>query len=84
MAKRKIIMQGHHPSRELFPNYTIRLRKWIHQLIRRLEQFNPTKENLEELNNVVKAVTWIYNLKSMEYEYLCDKEEVDGTCNDGE
>lgn len=67
MAKKKIVYQGHHPSRELFPNYTIKLRKWVHLYVRRLEQFKPTKENLEELNEIVKTVTWIYNLKSMEY-----------------
>jgi hypothetical protein len=65
---KKICFQKHHPSRELFPNYTIRLRKWCHMLCRRLEQFNPTKENLIELERVVRSITWIYHLKQMEYE----------------
>ena len=67
MTTKKVVYQGHHPSRALFPNYTIRLRKWVHLYVRRLEQFKPTKQNLEELNEIVKATTWIYNLKCMEY-----------------
>ncbi len=65
---KKIIFQGHHVSRDLFPNYVIRLRKWIHLYVRRMEQFKPTRENIDELERVVRAVTWIYHLKRMEYE----------------
>jgi len=81
MAVRKVVYQGHHPSRELFPDHTIRLRKWIHMFVRRLEQFKPTEENLKELHNVVQAITWIYNLKSMEYSKIEDltKRILEGT-----
>lgn len=65
-TKKKIIMQGHHPNRDLFPNYTIPLRKWIHLYLRRLEQFNPTEENIKELENVYEAVGWILFLKKGE------------------
>ena len=81
MTKKKIVYQGHHPSREFFPDYVIRLRKWVHMFVRRLEQFKPTKENIEELDNVVKAITWIYNLKSMEYKMNNGEEDKVGTDN---
>ncbi len=78
---KKVIFQRHHPSRELFPGYTIKLRKWIHLWIRRLEQFKPTKSNIDELERVVRAVNWIYNLKKMELENK--GENNDGQGKDG-
>lgn len=66
--KNKIVYQGHHPSRDMMPNYTIRLRKWVHMFIRRLEQFKPTQKNIEELEAVARAVVWVYHLKKVEYD----------------
>lgn len=58
MAK-KTVMQNHHPDRELLPDYTIPLRRWIHLFVRRLEQFKATPDNLKEMDNVVLAVGYI-------------------------
>jgi len=62
----KTVYQGHHPSRILFPNYTIKLRQWIHMFVRRLEQFSPTDSNIEELRATEEAVSWIRRLKELE------------------
>ena len=53
---RKIIYQEHHPDREKYPDYTIKLRKWIHMFITRLNQFKSTIENREEIRNVRKCI----------------------------
>lgn len=59
---KKIVFQKHHPSRKLFPNYTIKLRNWHHLFIRRLEQYKPSEENLAILYNIRLAVEWVYML----------------------
>jgi hypothetical protein len=46
----------------------LRLRKWVHLYIRRLEQFKPTEENINELRETYEAVAYIYLLKKAEYE----------------
>jgi hypothetical protein len=50
----------------MYPSFTIKLRKWIHLFIRRLEQFKPTKENIDELFEVFCAIGYIYLLKRAE------------------
>jgi len=59
MTVRKIVYQGHHFDRVKFPNTTVKLRKWVHMYVRRLEQFKPTKENMDELFQVYKATQFI-------------------------
>lgn len=63
IKKKPICYQKHHPDRELLPDYTISLRKWIHLYLRRLEQFAPTESNIKELTNVHEAVGWVLFLK---------------------
>lgn len=49
MAKRRVVYQEHHPDRERRPDYTIRLRKWLHLVITRIQRMNPTEENYRDL-----------------------------------
>jgi len=46
----------------------MKIRKWIHMFIRRLEQFNPTEENVDELRKTSEAVAYIHLLKKAECE----------------
>lgn len=43
--------------------------------IRRLEQFKPTKENIDELKEVFVAVGYVYLLKRAEYENAIAEEQ---------
>ena len=56
--RRKPVFQDHHPDYGR-PDYTIRLRRWQHLMITRLNQYASTPENLIEMENVVTAVTYI-------------------------
>jgi len=56
---KKVCYQNHHPDREKHPDWTIKLRRWQHLMVRRMEQYKATPENLVEMENVVTAVTYI-------------------------
>ena len=79
--KRKApIYQRHHPDRELLPDYTITLRKWLHLYLRRLEQFGATESNIKELENVYEAVGWVLFLKKAKLIQInANKEKKNGT-----
>lgn len=66
MAER--VYNEHHPSRELFPDFTLRLRSWMHLTVRRLEQLDVTQENFVDLCNMAEAVDWVKKLMFVQLE----------------
>lgn len=60
--------QEHHPSRELFPDFTLRLRSWMHLAVRRMEQMDATEENFMDICSMCEAVDWIKKLMFVKME----------------
>lgn len=62
------VYNEHHPSRELWPDFTLRLRSWMHLTVRRLEQMEPTQENFVDICNMAEAVDWVKKLMYVKME----------------
>jgi hypothetical protein len=62
MSEKEKTYQEHHPSRELFPDFTLRLPSWMHLTVRRLEQMNPTEQNFMDICSMSEAVDWVKKL----------------------
>lgn len=58
MEKEKIYNE-HHPSRELFPDFTLRVPSWLHLVLRRMEQMNDTEQNFIDICNFTESADWI-------------------------
>ena len=59
---KKTVYQNHHPNRDKWPDFTIRLRKHHHLWVRRCEQMKYSPENERDLKNLVLALTFVYLL----------------------
>jgi hypothetical protein len=68
VEKGEITYNEHHPSRELFPCFTLRLRSWMHLAVRRMEQMDATEENFMDICSMAEAVDWVKKLMYIELE----------------
>ena len=62
------IYADHHPSRELWPDFTLRVPNWMHLTLRRLEQLDPTERNFMDICSMCEAVDWIKKLMFVKME----------------
>ncbi len=61
VAKKKkgIVYQRHHVEYEELPDFTVKLRRWVHLAMTRINQLGSTSENLEEVQNIQMALGFI-------------------------
>ncbi len=57
--KRKLVYQSHHVAYEELPDFTVKLRRWVHLAVTRIGQLKSTPEHLEEILNIQMALQFI-------------------------
>ena len=62
------VFQEHHPNRQLYPNWTIAIPRWLHQVITKIQRMKATEENLAIIRGFIDA---------LEYEYLQKRRVLD-------